>query len=204
MPTTNLTRTLALLYRMETADIRQLEAQLLEARKRAWSNALSEEARRHGCTRTPNAPRREDLAELRRQSKADALSIANTYNAAVEREIERLYTANVRGNRQYYFSNLERWSRQRDSWKLQQISLNTELTARQYARDQFANRNKIGGRWRFVGPPPVCSTCTRLYGMGFVTRDRVVYYGHSQHINCPHEWHEVRPQRVDCRDIWLG
>lgn len=204
MPTTQLTRTVALLYRMESADIRDLEAQLLEARKRAWSNALTEEATRHGCNRRPNAPRLADLTELRRMSREDAQSIAKTYNTAVEREIERLYGTNPRGNRQYYFANLERWSRQRESWKLQQIALNTELTARQYARDQFARRNNIGGRWKFVGAPPVCKICTRLYGMGYVTRDRVEYYGHSQHIGCPHEWVEVQPSRLDCRDLWLG
>jgi hypothetical protein len=190
---------------METADIRQLEAQLLEARKRSWSNALAEEARRHGCNRTPNAPRREDLAELRRMSKADALSIAKTYNAAVEREIERLYAVNVRGNRQYYFSNLERWARQRDSWKLQQISLNTDTTAHEYAKRRFREQNYSGKeKYRLIGAPPVCAICTRLYGMGFVSEETTIRNSMPAHINCGHSWQIVKPPRLDCRDIWLG
>lgn len=203
MPT-QLTRTIALLYRMESADVRQLSNQLLESRKRAWANALREEAQRHGCTRTPNAPRKADLAELKRMCQEDAANIAATWNADVERQIERIFAATPTANRNTYFSRLETWSRERDTWKLQQISLNTELTTRQYARDQFAQKNNLRGKWKFVGSPPVCKVCTRLYGLGYVTRDKVDQYGHSQHVNCPHEWIEVQPKQMPCGDLWLG
>jgi len=200
-----LTETIALLYSMQDDDIRQLEQQLLDARKRAWSTALTDEARRHGCSRTPNAPRRGDLAELRRMSREDAQNIARTWNREVKAEIERLFEVNQRGNRNYYFSNLEKWSQKRDTWKLAQISVNTETTTRQYARDQFARKNNLeGGKWKFVGPAPVCAQCARLYGMGYVSRKVVDRYGHQQHIGCVHEFVEVKPEKLDCGDLWLG
>lgn len=200
-----LTEAIALLYRMESADIRQLEAQLLEARKRAWANALQGEAQRHGCNKSPSAPRREDLAELKRLCREDAQSIADTYNKAVEREIERLYGTNPRGNRQFYFSNLERWSRQRDSWKLQQIALNTNTTATEYARQRFREQNYSGKeRYRLVGASPVCAVCTRLLGMGFVSESVITLNPMPAHINCGHSWEIIKPPKLACQDIWLG
>lgn len=204
MPT-KLTQTLSLLYRMQNADVRQLENDLLESRKRAWDAALREEAARHGCTRTPSAPRRGDLAELRRQSRADAQSIAQTWNRDITREIERLYDSNPRGNRQFYFSNLERYAAERAQWKNAQIALNTETTAAEYAREQFRRLNHTGSeRYRLVGAPPVCAVCARLYGLGHVAAAVVERNPMPAHLNCAHSWSVINPPRIPCEALWLG
>ncbi len=205
MPETRLTQTIALLYQMEDADIRQLADQLLEARKRAWANALTDVAREHGCNRTPNAPRLQDLKELRRMCREDAANIARTYNREVSAKIDQLFDANRRGNRNYYFKNLERWVEQRNSWKLDQIALQTEVTTRSYARERFYRLNPLrGGRWRFIGPAPVCKVCARLYTLGFVDQATVDRNPAPVHIGCPHEWQQVQPQKANCAELWLG
>lgn len=200
-----LTDTIALLYRMHDADVRALEDQLLEARKRAWATALRQEAAAHGCAKVPNAPRRDDLAELRRQSRDDARSIARTYNAEVTREIERIYADNPRANRNVYFSRLERWAAERDAWKRQQIALVADTTAAEYAREQFRRYNYTGEeQYVFAGPPPTCEDCASRFAAGIVGRTYIERYPAPRHIGCPHSWTPVRRPRLDCRDIWLG
>ena len=205
MPTTRLTQTIALLYQMETDDIRALEAQLLEARQRAWMTALADVAAEHGCSGSPNPARLADLRELRQMCRDDAASIARTYNREVTAEIERLYDANVRGNRYYYFKHLEEWADRRNAWKLDQIALNTETTTRNFARERFYKLNSLrGGRWKFVGPTPVCAVCARLFTLGYVDQSVVDANPAPVHIGCPHEWRKVEPEKVDCRELWLG
>lgn len=203
-----LTQVIALLYRMAEADTKALELQLLEARKRAWETALREMAAAHGCNQQPHAPRREDLTELRRMSREDAASITRTWNREVEREITRLFNANRRGNRRYYFANLERWATDRAQWKDAQIALQTEQTTRFYAQTRFRQVNGLdgkGARYVFGGPAPVCKVCVRLFGMGIVNQSTVDYYPAPVHVGCPHEWRQVAaPQRLDCGELWLG
>lgn len=200
-----LTRVIALLYRMESADVKELAAELLDARKRAWDTALREQAALHGCTgRRPAPPRKDDLAELKRQSNDEAQGIAATYNRDVEREIERLYDANPRGNRQYYMTNLERWAGERAAWKNVQIAINVEQSTRYYAQQQFASKNNLTRRYKFVGASPVCRECMRLFGMGIVTQRIVDLYPCPRHVGCPHEWEVVNPKLINCADMWLG
>jgi len=200
-----LTSTIALLYRMETGDVKQLEAALLERRKTAWVSSLANQARAHNCNRTPNAPRREDLREIKRMCKADAKSISNTWNREVTREIERLYNANPKGNRQYYFANLERWNSARDQWKLPQISLTTEMTTREYAAQRFRQMNyETALRFLFDGPPTTCVDCTRRFAAGLVNENYVRRYPTPRHIGCPHTWRVVNVPQIDCAELWLG
>lgn len=200
-----LTQIIALLYRMQDADVKALEREILDARKRAWAQALSEAARAHGCTKTPHAPRREDLAELKRMSREDAKSIAETWNRDVTRQIERLHAENPRGNRQYYFNRLEAWASQRAQWKNQQIALQTEQTTRFYAQQRFYAMNGLRGqKYIFVGSAPVCRICARLFARGIVTQDFVNRYPCPQHPSCSHEWKPLTSEKLDCRETWVG
>lgn len=204
---TVLTQTLSLLYSLQSADERALAQTLLSSRKAAWATGLRDVMRQHGCNGAPNAPSGGDLAELRRLSAEDAKSIAATWNRELSAEIERLYAANVRGNRQYYYSNLEKWATKRDQWKSAQIALNTETTTRQYARSQFyANNSFRGQRYRLTGPPPVCPVCSRHFGAGIVEQAYVDRAGLGAfHVGCTHEFQVVRPEKVnDCAELWTG
>src|SRR3990167_4346378 len=121
-----LVQIISLLYRYQSADTEALETELLNSRKRAWRLALEEEAFVMGCSGAVKPPSGQDLIELTATSHEDAQSISETWNRDVERQIQRLFDKNPRGNRNYYASNLERWAAQRSTWKQPQIALQTE------------------------------------------------------------------------------
>lgn len=200
-----LTQTIALLYRMHDADQRKLADELLTMRKKAWATALRAEARKHGCNKTPNAPRREDLDELKRMCAEDAKSIVATWNRDVTRQIERIYEENRKSNRRTYFKRLEAWDQARRAWKLPQIALVTETTTAEYARERFRKQNYLGGqKYVFAGPPPTCEDCSRRFGAGIVTEAYIRKYPCPRHIGCPHTWEVVKVPKIKCADLWLG
>lgn len=202
---TRLLQILLLLFGMQDDDITQLSADILEQRKKVWIDALNEQARRYGCNRAgASPPRKNNLRDLKRMSDKDAKGIARTFNRDLERELKRLYSANPRGNRNYYFRNVSAWITARNVWKSIQIALNTETQTRSYAQEQFRLNNDLRGRFLFVGPPPVCDDCARLFAMGQVSEAVTQRNPNPQHISCLHEWRLVGGQRLDCRDIWLG
>lgn len=205
MAASKLTKTIGLLYRMQRTDVERLYRQLLEIRKVTYATALRQMAREHGCGGTPNAPRREDLAELKRMSREDAKSISATWNRDVARQIEALYEANPRGNRQYYFSNLERWNAERNRWKLPQIALVTDTTTTEYARQRFREMNYPGGeKFIFTGPPPTCPDCMERFAAGIVGEAYTRRYSCPRHIGCPHTYVALNPPQIPCNELWLG
>lgn len=200
-----LTKTVTLLYSMQAADIQQLEAQLLEQRKRAWLTAMRLAARSVGCTKAPNAARLEDLTALRRMSREDAKSIARTYNRELKREVERLYQENRRSNRYTYYKRLEAWVARRNTYKLKQIALVTDTTTVEYARRRFYEVNfGTGVRYVFTGPAPTCADCTTRFAAGIVNQAYIDRFPCPRHIGCPHSWSPVRPLRANCQELWVG
>lgn len=203
---TQLTRTISLLYRMQPADIAALSAEILERRKQAWKTAITERARAFGCNKTANSPRLDDLAELKRMSTEDAKSIAATWNKDVERQIELLYAQNPRGNRNYYYKNLEAWAASRAAWKNKSIALNTEQQTRFYAQTRFREMNGLTNM-KFVftdNPPPTCAECVKYAAAGVVSQNYVYKHPSPVHVNCPHEWIEVTKLRIPCNEMWVG
>lgn len=204
MALSKLLQIMGLLYRMETSDVVQLEAQILEREKVAWRLVLSEQAAKYRCTRLPTDPRKSDLTELKRMAHQDAVSIAQTWNNDVERQLQRLYDMNHRGNRSYYISNMEAWARARAVWKDAQIALQTEHATRYYTRLRFFQMNTIRPHFKLVGPPPVCSLCIEQFAAGIVDYQHVVKFATPLHINCPHEWAEAVVDIIPCDELWLG
>lgn len=201
----NLLNILALLYQLQAADIQALAAELLERRKAEWRSALTEEARRHGCnTRTGENPRLGDLEELKRMSLEDARQIAKTWNSDVSRQLQKLYADNPRGNRFYYYSNMEQWAAARAGWKNPQIAIQTAQTTRWYAQNRFRALNTIRPRYVFAGPPPVCAVCVNEFAAGVVSERYIQRHPCPRHIGCPHEWVAARAEKIPCEDMWLG
>lgn len=196
---------MALLYKLQPEEVQAIEDDLLEQRKQAWRTALLEEARRFGCNRPPNNPSGSDLRELKAMSREDAKSIANTYNRDVERQLQKLYEANPRGNRVYYASRMEQYLSRRSAFKTQQIAMQTVMQTRAYAVQRFNAENGLrGGRYIFVGPPPVCERCVRHFAAGVVSQAYVDRHKTPIHVGCPHSWSLLTTQRLDCADIWVG
>lgn len=204
MATSKLLTIIALLYQMQGADVRALADELLERRKAEWRTALTELARQHGCNRSGESPRLDDLDELRRMSLEDARQIAKTWNRDVINQLRKLYGDNPRGNRYYYYSNMERWATERARWKNPQIAIQTAQTTRWYAQNRFRELNGIRARFVFAGPPPVCAACVDLFASGIVAEAFIQVNPAPVHIACPHEWREVRPERIPCAEMWVG
>ena len=200
-----LTDILLLLYSYQTDDVDNLTTTLTERRKATWINTLRDLARTHGCNQYPGIPKGADARDLERQSREDALSIAATFNRDVQREIERLYAANPRGNRIYYFKRLEAWAKKRASWKDASISLNTDGAARYLATTRFYEQNpQLSRSFVAAGPPPTCKICIRIFAAGVVNLDYMRKRGLPAHINCPHFYKSAAPVRAQCGSLWLG
>lgn len=200
-----LTNIISLFYTMTEDDTAALQAQLLDARKRAWTTALADMARLHGCTGAPAAPRLQDLTELVAMSREDAQSISTTYNREMTAQIERLYADNPRGNRFYYAARMEAWSRERTAWKAPQIAVTTDTQTTEYARRRFREMNYDGReRYVFSGAAPTCRACTRLFGAGIVDAAFIRANPTPVHPGCPHTWQTVQPKQLDCGELWIG
>jgi hypothetical protein len=207
MTDTRLLRILRLLYHQGRAEVRQIEAELIEVRKRAWVTAIEAEARRWGYSGPANAPRLEDLESIRTESRADAQSIVQTWNRDVDRQLDKLYARNYRGNRYYYRKHMEDWASAREVWKSRQIANQTEMSTANYARRRFEEMNGLrGGLSVFDGPPPVCGECTELYNMGPVAQSVVDKYPCPRHINCTHYWTKLTSSvnAPAVEDLWVG
>jgi len=203
---TKLQRIIRLGYEMQTEDRDELAQSLLKQRAKAWRGAIEEEAHKAGVTRKAQGPRGRDLDELRQMSVSDAQSIYTTYNRALENEIQRLYTANPRGNRRYYIKNLDTWTRERAAWKNRQITLQTNKTARYHAQQRFWDMNGARERtYRFSGPAPVCDDCAAMFAAGVVDQNFVDATPTPLHPNCPHEWKSLGFRlNVPKQDVWMG
>lgn len=204
---TRLLRIMALLYRQGDEEIRALQRELVAARKRAWTEALRNEARRYGYTGPVSPPRREDLAWIEHEARADAESIVATWNRDVERQLRKLYRQNPRGNRYYYAKHMEAWAARRNTWKAQQIARQNEYGTIGYAQRRFREMNGLrGGRYVFSGPPPVCGTCVGHFARGVVGQRYVDAHPTPVHIGCDHTWKLLRGsvEAPSPEELWVG
>ena len=200
-----LTQIIVTLYAWQSDEIDDLADDLFERRRAIWEQTIRARAQEHGCSKVPHAPRREDLRELRRMSDVDARSIANTWETRVRNQVERLYSDNPRGNRQYYISNLERWAERNRRYHNLMIGNYTEQSVVYYASDRFRQQNGIRGqRYIYVGPPPVGEECIRRFAAGIVDEAYVQRNATPAHPNCPHRWQPVNPERLPCDEMWVG
>lgn len=202
-----LVQVISLLYSMQSDDIDTLESELLMRRKIVWRNTIEAQARLHGCPNAvANDPARNDLAELKAMCDEDARSIAHTWNTQLENEITRLFTANPRGNRTYYYSNIAQWNFRRNQYKAGQIALYTDSSTRAYTENRFRVENGLRGQ-KYVyqaQPPHVSEECIKRFAAGVVDEAYVQRHPVPAHVNCPHNWVVINADQVGCTDIWVG
>lgn len=202
---TRLIRVITLLYSMLDDDIARIQEQITQQLTITYRQTISAQLRLYGCQKLVTGPDGKAQTFIETKAKADATSIANTYNRELRAEVQRIYTRNPRGNRYYFIRALEEWTARRNAYKIPQISLNTATAAREYAAQRFRRENNIEGRMVFVGPPPVCKKCLRLKGLGPVSVAAAERYGDSQHINCPHRWEQLIAKPIPCDELtWTG
>lgn len=204
MALSNLLKVMALLYKMQPEEVKALSAELLKQRKQVWRQTLIDEARAYNCQKTPRPPSGRDLTELKAMSDEDAKSIANTWARDVERQLQKLYNENPKGNRNYYIRNMEAWADRRAGWKNPSIALNTETGTREYTKSRFREMNLNRPLFVFSGPAPTCEVCVREFAAGIVDENYVRRHPCPRHINCPHTWQVVNRQFIPCASMWVG
>lgn len=192
------------LYRMIGDDIDALADQLQAQMIIEYLKTIQSQLNLYQCQRLATGPDSTSLAWIRAYARTNADGIAKTHDRELGNQISRLYQANPKGNRAYYFKNLDAWTAQRNTYKLPSIALNTAQAVREYAQQRFRDENGIKGRFLFVGPPPVCPICTRLKGLGAVSEAEARRIGNSQHVGCPHEWQQLIPSGLNCAEAWTG
>lgn len=200
---TRLLKTIAFLYEWQDDEIADLERELLDRRIAIWRDVIRVRAHEHGCAKAPNPPAREHLAELRRMCDEDARSIANTWKQRVERELLRLYRANPKGNRNYYFKNLEAWASRNRAYHNHLIGNYTLRSTEMYASDQFRKMNGLRGtKYVYAGPSPVGPECVKRRGHGIADEAYVQTHRTPAHPNCPHRWVVINPVQIPCDKMW--
>ncbi len=205
--TSRLLHILALAYRYQDSDTDQLANDLLSQEKQAWRTALREKAQQYtGLSLSPRDPSGRDLQTLKDWAREDAESIAATWNKAVERQLQRLFEANPKGNRYYYLKNMQDWEAQRTAWHSRMVSAQTVGRVRDYAKSRFLEENGVQALGHILtGPPPVCDDCIDLMRQGVVSDAVRRRYPMPRHPNCDHEWEEVRAAgAIPLDELWLG
>lgn len=200
-----LKRRLSVAFEFAPPDVETLTQSIYNQRAQAWRDALTECASKVGSRARGVGPFGVDRQVLMDMSRDDAISIRETFNRDLEREIERLYTANPEGDRAYYIERLTVWADKRAEYKDRQIALMNNKTARHYAQQRFIDMNKVSTRYRFVGPAPVCPDCGHHMAAGVVGQKYVDKHPAPVHPNCPHSWTMVGAKPgVDKDKLWVG
>jgi hypothetical protein len=191
-------------YKMDVADVQALYAQLERQLTVTYRQTVQRNLVKYGCQKTVTGPDAKALKVIQAQARKDSEGISNTYERELMNRVQRIRSANKRANRFYYIRELDAWLAQRTPKKTASISLNTLTYARSYAAQRFREENGINAKMRFVGPPPVCEKCIKLFGLGVVSVEAAKRYGDSQHGGCPHRWEELVLQKLDCSTVWTG
>ena len=187
-----LTRTITLLYSYQDDDIDALADELLDMRKNAYRNTMTELAKQAGFPRARGKfPSGKELAAMQKQARVDAVGIAKTHNDAVGKAIMQQFEDNPRSNRNTYYKNLEQWSAKRDEWKKPQIAMMQDSAATQDATELFIKANNAQAMYRLEGASPKEEGCAKLMAMGEVDDSVIRKNPMPLHINCPHKWKAV-------------
>lgn len=202
-----LTETIISAYEMTPADIALLEAILFEQLRLAYLERIRGLAVQHGVPHPTVMLAWEQEQELRQKAREDAQSIADTFNADLQRQVEAIYERNPAGDRAYFVGTLASWGRSRDEGKSVQIAMYTILWAANYGFDLFITRNNIQYQlYRAVGGMPICDDCIFIYAAGVVNYKFTQEYPLPLHIGCSHEWSTVNATDLTERGgiVWLG
>jgi hypothetical protein len=201
-----LKRRLSVAFELSLPDEQALADSITRQRAQAWRATMTEEARAVGSRQRGQGPSGADAAYLHELSVEDAQSIRETYNRELMNQIEQVYAAKPDGTRDEYVRELTQWADARARWKDRQIANMNRQTARSYAQERFATRNRVGrSLYLFTGPPPKEEHCADHFAAGLVTREYKEANETPIHINCPHQWTKQRGSvGVPMADLWVG
>jgi hypothetical protein len=184
-----------------------IRVELLKARRLAFENELTIQARRVGCPgRQGRLENGSILSELNEASQGDAASIINTYNYDLAMAIVAVATETPTANRHIYARRLSRWEAKRNQWKVEQIAGWTEGSARSLAQKYFYQYNSIDGVAELTPTSAAEPVCAGWIARGQVPLAEAMGSPPPYHVGCPHAWRTI-PGKVakrECVELWLG
>jgi hypothetical protein len=200
-------RLVHLAMRETAVDVEQMRGELLKQRVVAYESELGIQAERVGCPgRRGRLTTGESLTLLNDESRADAESIVNTYNADMAIAIQAIRNETPTANRYVYAKRLEEWNDKRAKWKEAQIQQYTTGTARALAQQDFYRYNDQIGVAVLAPKDAVCPVCQGWIRRGEVPLREAMNNPPPYHVNCPHLW-GTKPNKVareECPMLWMG
>ena len=182
----NVMRLVHLAARQDPYDEDAWRVDLLRARRRAYEDELTVQARNSGCLgRRGHLGNNEILTALNEDSKTDGVSIANTFNYYLANAIIRIRQETPRANRYTYAKRLREWEPGYWGWKRPQIDEWTDSTARTGAQQDFYRYNGAGmGSARLEPSTAVCPICKGWVARGTVELRVALTNPGPFHLNC--------------------
>jgi hypothetical protein len=183
-----------------------LKTELVKIRRKAYEHELDLMLRQVGCPQSGQLTTGPALTELDQLSQNDAASIINTYNYDLAYALIRIKTENTYANRHYYADRLTIWERERNIWKLPQIALYSENTARSLAQRDFITLNQIEAIAVLEPDTAKCPVCQGWIRRGEVPAKEATANPGPFHVNCPHVWKMAMPKvaQGECSELWIG
>lgn len=203
----NVMKLIHLAMRKDKQDAEKVRAELVKARRRAYEDELTIQAGRVGCAgqqgRLTKGPA---LNQLNEMSKTDAESIVNTYNYDLAMAIEAIKAETPSANRSLYVKRLTDWEESRNFWKIPQIAMYTENTARSQAQADFYRMNKLDGVATLEPKTAKEEICAGWIRRGEVPLKEALKNPGPFHPFCPHLWviNSERVPRQECPNLWMG
>ena len=209
-------RLVHLAMRLDKTHETSLQGVIGSIRRDAYEATLTEMATAAKCTERKGLLSNEDvLTALDDSSKVDAQSVSNTYNFDLAISIIATSVTNPKASRFICAKSLKTWDSSRALWKSRQIAMNSVLSARLEAQNEFFRQNPSlaeSGYAILVGPNPASGAiCQGLINRGRVPIEVAQSNPSPFHLNCPHTWmyfftklgrKPIRDAR--CTGLWLG
>jgi len=200
-------RLVHLAMRLEEMDADRIRGELVKARRRAYEDEITIQARRIGCPNgRGNLRAGPSLSEMNEESKADGVSIVNTYNFDLAAAVANIQAEVPTASRNTYVKRLMAWEGKRNKWKSAQIAEFTEGTARARAQRDFVAFNDVQGVAVLMPQTAAEPICQGWINRGEVPIEEAVANPPPYHQNCPH-FFNVIPNKVspgECAELWVG
>ena len=200
----------------DTVDVRRLEAELFDIRRRAFNDELEIQAAKVHCpNRRANLTNPDILNRLDLASTLDAESVANTYNYFIALQIIRIGEENPNASRGYYAERVAKWDTSYWLYKDAVVAMYADQSARAMAQQEFYARNRgplvvagmLGGAAKMEPRTAVCPICQGWINRGIVPLFTALNNPPPYHQNCPHGW-DLRPGIIiaasTCALLWMG
>lgn len=185
-----------------------IQATLENVQRTAFEDEISIQLRRLGCADDKGVLK--DGLELNRisaETALDAVSITNTYNFDLSKQVSKIRRDAPRANRHVYAFRLRAWDVQRAVWKSKQVAEWATGEARRRALKSFVQKNNLEGYAMLEPRTAKEEICQGWIKRGEVPIEVAVNNAPPYHVGCPHSWRTfpaISGASRPCEELWKG